>query len=277
MNFRKYMDEFSDEMKFKNYADKTIEAYQRTLWKFLKHFETKYKEPKGIPEREIKEYLKTSISLSQLKHRIGSLKFFYVMVIRQPLKFKYIEYPRKERKLPIVLDTSEIQAMFNVCRNLKHKAIMSLLYSTGMRISELINLKICDIDSKRMVIIIQHGKGNKDRQVPLDNKCLELLRNYAGVYKPKEYLFNGQFSLKYSSRSVEQFLKKYASDSKIKKRVYPHLFRHTSFTHLLEQGTDISLIQKIAGHRSPKTTQMYTHISTRLISSVKTPFNSIAI
>jgi site-specific recombinase XerD len=151
------------------------------------------------------------------------------------------------------------------------------MYSTSIRVSEVISLKIADIDPDRMIIMIRDAKGGKDRQVPLDPILLELIREYYNQYSPAEYLFNGQFDLKYSTRSIAQFLQKYTDAAGINKRVYPHLIRHSSATHLLEAGLDLSIIQKVLGHNSIQTTQGYTHISNTLISRVKTPLSYITI
>jgi site-specific recombinase XerD len=150
--------------------------------------------------------------------------------------------------------------------NLKHRAILTLTYSVGLRVLEVVNLKIVDIDSKRMLIHIENAKGRKDRIVPLSRTVLELLREYFKEYKPKEYLFNGQSSLQYSIGSCQKIYKKYIdSNSSI------HNLRHSSFTNLLESGTDLRIIQKIAGHSSSKTTEIYTHVSNNLLSKVKLP------
>lgn len=150
--------------------------------------------------------------------------------------------------------------------NLKHKTILTLTYSVGLRVSEIVNLKIEDIDSKRMIIQIKNAKGKKDRVVPLSQKVLELLREYFKEYRPKDNLFNGQGSEKYSIQSCQKIYKKY-----IDKKSSIHTLRHSSFTNLLESGTDLRVIQKIAGHSSSKTTEIYTHVSNQILSKVNLP------
>ena len=142
-------------------------------------------------------------------HAISALKLFYTKTIKQPLKFKHIEYPRSEKKLPQIIEKEYLLDQIAKIQNKKHKAIISLAYSTGMRVSEVCNLLISDIDSKRMIITIRQSKGRKDRIVALSEKILEILREYFKEYKPKEYLFNGQFELKYSHRSCNQIVKQY--------------------------------------------------------------------
>jgi len=210
----------------------------------------------------------------------SAIKCFYKYVCHQPNKFKYIEYSKRCNKLPIVLSIEEVQRIIFTASNLKHKTILCLMYSTGIRVGEVISLKISDIDSSRMIINIRDAKGGTDRQVPLDPTLLELLRVYFKQYRPKEYLFNGEdknrnFASKYSESSIRQFLQKYADEAQIKKRVHPHLIRHCHATHLLESGIDLSIIQRILGHKNLSTTQIYTHVSHNLISSVRTPLQFI--
>jgi site-specific recombinase XerD len=213
------------------------------------------------------------------KHRISAVKLFYTLTGKQPLKFKHIEYPRSNKKLPIVLSTDEIQRMFTACENLKHKVILSLLYAAGLRVSELINLKWQHIDRSSMIINIIQAKGKKDRQVMLSPLLIPLLEEYYRKYRPIIYVLNGQGdAAQYSYRSVGEVVKQLAFKAGIKnKRVYTHLLRHCSFTHLVEAGIDINLIQKLAGHSSVKTTMMYCHTSHTLISNIQSPINRIQL
>jgi site-specific recombinase XerD len=182
------------------------------------------------------------------------------------MKFKYIEYPRSEKKLPRVIDKKFLLDKLSLIQNKKHKAILTLAYSTGMRVSEVCNLKIIDIDSKRMVVIIRQSKGRKDRIVALSQKVLEILREYFLEYNPKEYLFNGQFDLQYSHTSCNAIVKQYLG-----KEYHFHLLRHSNATALLEAGTDLRIIQKHLGHSSSKTTEIYTHVSTNILQSMALP------
>jgi site-specific recombinase XerD len=193
-----------------------------------------------------------------------------------PSKIQSIPYPKSERKLPIVLSQAEVQRMFDVCHNLKHKTILAILYSCGLRVSELINLKWQDIDRSRMVINIIAAKGNKDRQVMLSQELINLLTNYWKEYKSKEYVLNGQSAPQYTAKSVGEVIKQLADKAGIKnKRVYTHLMRHNCFTHMVESGIDINLIQRLAGHNNVKTTAIYTHISHNIISNIKSPLSNI--
>ena len=173
---------------------------------------------------------------------------------------------QNRKKLPVVIDGEYIKEQLSKIENIKHKTILTLTYSVGLRVSEVVNLKIEDIDSKRMLIHIKNAKGKKDRIVPLSQTVLELLRKYFKEYKPKEYLFNGQTGGKYSSGSCQKIYKKY-----IDQNSSIHTLRHSSFTNLLENGTDLRIIQKIAGHSSSKTTEIYTHVSNQMLNKVCLP------
>lgn len=208
---------------------------------------------------------------------MSALKLFYSLTGRQPLKFKYIEYPRSEKKLPIVLSQDEIQRMFDVCENIKHRVILAILYGCGLRVSELINLKWEHIDRSRMIINIIAGKGKKDRQVMLPGSLISLFEQYYKQYKPETYVLNGQFSNQYSETSVGAVIKQLAAKAGIKKRVYTHLMRHCSFTHMVESGTDINLIQRLAGHNNVKTTAIYLHLSDSTISKIQSPVSRMRI
>jgi site-specific recombinase XerD len=182
---------------------------------------------------------------------------------------------KRPKKLPDVLSLEEVKQIIDSIDNLKHKTIISLIYSCGLRISECINLKSSDIDSKRMLIKIVQSKGNKDRYLQLSPKLLELLRIYFKSYNPNENLFQGQFRDEYSARSIQNILKRALHKCNIKKRITVHSLRHSFATHLLEQGTDIRIIQEILGHKDIRTTQIYTHISKTKLSQIKNPFDDL--
>jgi site-specific recombinase XerD len=277
MNIGKYISLYSEDLKLKNYSDNTIKNYASQVELFLKHFESVATKPSEISERQIKTWLLEAKTINSRKHRISAVKLFYSLTGKQPLKFKYIEYPRSEKKLPIVLAVDEIQRMFNVCENLKHRVILALIYSCGLRVSELINLQWQHIDRSRMIINIIAAKGKKDRQVALPITLIPLLEKYYHEYKTKPYIMGGQFTNQYSETSVNQVMKQLATKAGISKRVYTHLIRHCTFTHMVEQGTDINLIQRIAGHNNVKTTMMYCHISDNLISKIQSPITAIRI
>jgi len=275
MNISEHTSSFIQEMKRRNYAQNTIDNYASCIAFFFS--KSKKDHPKNINETDIKEFLGQFKEVNTQRNYHSAIKKFYDVCLGQKEKFKYIPYARKNEKLPIVLSVQEIQKMFSVCENLKHKVILSLLYSAGLRVSELINLKWRNIDRSRMIINIIQAKGNKDRQVMLTENIIPLLEKYWHEYKSKDYVLEGQFKEQYSSRSVGEVVKQLASKAGLDKRVYTHLMRHCAFTHMVESGIDINLIQRLAGHSNVKTTNIYLHTSHNLISRINSPLNAITL
>ena len=266
MNIGKYLELYSKDLLLKNYSENTIKNYVSQVKLFLIHFESVANKPSEISETKIKEWLLLAKSLNGRKHRISAIKLFYSLTGKQPLKFKHIEYPRAEKHLPQVIDRDVLIQKINSIKNIKHKAILQLTFSVGLRVSEAVNMKLKDIDSKRMLISIIDAKGHKDRIVPLSPVVLETLREYYKAYRPKVYLFNGQFDLQYSAHSCQLIFKKYIDNNS-----HFHTLRHSSATTLLENGTDLRIIQNILGHSSSKTTEIYTHVSKQMLSKVNLP------
>jgi len=186
-----------------------------------------------------------------------------------------IHRPRREKVLPNVLSKEEVKLILNAHSNIKHKVMLSLIYSCGLRRSELLNLKPNDIDSKRYIVIIRQSKGKKDRITPLSGKILEMLRVYYIAYKPKIWLFEGHGDRQYSEQSLQSVLKQALAKTKIQKPVSLHWLRHSYATHLLESGTDLRYIQELLGHNSSKTTEIYTHVSTKNLQQIKSPFDDL--
>jgi len=276
MNISEHITFFEQEMNRMNYGKQTIENYSSCLKKF---FGQSIKDhPKNINETDIRNFLGTFDEPNTQRGYHSAIKKFYSVCLNQQQKFKYIPYCKKSKKLPIVLSPDEIQRMFNACENLKHKAIFGLMYACGLRVSEVINMKIVDVDSSRMIINVLQAKGKKDRQVMLPLSLLKLLREYFKIYHPKEFLFNGQNSPQYSSRSINEFLKSVALKAGVNnKRIYAHLVRHCTLTHMLENGVDLGVIQKVAGHSNIKTTQGYCHISSNMITKTFSPLQNISL
>lgn len=276
MNIRKYIDDYSRDIQLVYNSEATRNNYKSQIWCFLNHFKDEI-EPKSISNDKIKDWLLEAKTINSRKHRLCALNSFYKITIGMSSKIQKIPYPKSEKKLPIVLSQEEVQKMFNACENLKHKIILSLLYSCGLRVSELINLQWSNIDRSRMVINIIAGKGKKDRQVMLSEQLIPLLESYWKQYKTKNFILGGQFCEKYSSRSVGQVIKQLAKKAKINKRVYTHLMRHNCFTHLVEAGLDINIVKLLAGHSDVRTTMIYCHISHNRISSINSPLNAIKL
>src|SRR5690554_2897293 len=197
---------------------------------------------------------------------INSIKFYYEVVKGMPNRFYSIERPRKKEALPKVISLEEVKGIILKTNNIKHKCIVSLLYSAGLRRSELLNLKLQDIDSKRMSILVKNSKGGKDRVTLLNENVLKDLRKYYKKWKPKKYLFEGKEGTQYSASSVLNIIKKAAKKAGIKKNVSPHILRHSFATHLLENGTDLLYIQELLGHSSSKTTEIYNESRVHLMT-----------
>lgn len=260
------LEKFSNILRVKNYSERTINSYI-SYCNFYINFNKK--ETYSLNEKDLTEYVNNYkySSISQQNQIISSLKLFYKYILnKKNIHLDKIERPRKEKKLPKVIDSELILKNLDEITNLKHKSILSLTFSVGLRVSEIINLKIEHIDSKRMLILIENGKGKKDRFVPLSETILNLLRIYYKEYKPKTYLFNGQNSIQYSVKSCQNIYKKY-----IDNKTSIHNLRHSCFTNLLEVGTNLRIIQTLAGHSNVKTTEIYTHVSKKLLNNIKLP------
>lgn len=262
----------------KRYSKNTIKTYFNYFKDFFNYFKAQNKLEKiqDITTNQINTYIlelinTKNISISQQNQRINAIKFYYEKVLGREKQYYDLHRPKKEYKLPKVLSKNEVKSILNSCDNLKHKSILMLIYSAGLRRSELLNLSISDIDSERMVINIKAAKGMKDRISLLSENLLKLLRDYYKEYKPEKYLFEGQNGGKYSPTSIANVLKKAASRAGIRKTVTPHMLRHSFATHLLEQGTDLRYIQELLGHNSSKTTEIYTHVSKKAIDKIRNP------
>lgn len=258
-----YRRAFLEQMRIMKYAPSSQRTYDAALGVFLSHFTAR---PKDIPADEISKWLGAIQNQSTQKQYHGAIKLFYKIVVHQPRKFNHIFAPRPARKLPVIMDRQQIRTTILSVNNLKHRLILSLLYGCGLRRSEVINLRWADIDRANGVIWIRQAKGQKDRRVMLSQGILQLMEDYYRQHRPVEFVINGQFSPQYSGTSIEQIVKRY-----FPKGIHPHTLRHSFATHLLDQGTDIRIIQDLLGHSSPKTTNIYTHLSTGLISSVASP------
>lgn len=230
-----------------------------------------------LGEDHIRDYILMKIkegkSESTINQIINSIKFYYEMVLNMPNRFYYIERPRPKERLPEVLSKNEVVKIINCTNNIKHKCILSVIYSAGLRVSELTNLKIADIDSDRMVIRVENAKGGKDRYSLLSTNVLNDLRIYFKAYNPLLYLFEGFNDRAYSASSVLKLLKAASAKTGITKPVKTHMLRHSFATHLLEQGTDLRSIQTLLGHRTIKTTQIYTHVANNVMKTIKNPLD----
>jgi len=266
-------------MAHKRYSESTIATYLDAAKSFLI-----FTYPKPINSvtnddvvRYVNEYIiKRGLSFSYQNQVVNAVKLFFREIENSNLDVDKLERPRREYKLPNVLSKEEVASILKVHTNIKHKAMLSLIYACGLRRGELLNLKPTDIDSKRGLLIIKQAKGRKDRIAPISEKIIELLREYYKMYKPKIWLFEGQnASEQYSEKSLQNVLKQALEKAKIKKPVTLHWLRHSYATHLLEAGTDIRYIQELLGHKSSKTTEIYTHVSTKSLQKIKSPFDDL--
>jgi site-specific recombinase XerD len=215
------------------------------------------------------------ISPSQQNQRINAIKFYYEKVLGRNKAYYHLNRPRKQKVLPNILTVEEVGLILKQCKNLKHKCILMTLYSGGLRRSELINLKITDIDSQRMLIRITQSKGNKDRHTLLSEKLLKLLRDYYKFCKPEYWLFEGQGGGQYSATSIANILRNALKKAQINKHATPHTLRHSFATHLLEQGINLRYIQEILGHSCITTTEIYTHVSSKQLTKIKNPLDNL--
>jgi len=263
----------------KRYSKSTIKTYcdaLRVFFTYHKHISIQRITMQHIIQFNNEYIIGRSLSISYQNQFVNALKLFYLIIQNTNVIIENIARPRREYRLPNVLSKEEVKLILNTHRNLKHRTMLCLLYSCGLRSGELLNLQPIHIDSKRNIILIKQSKGKKDRIVPLSSKILEMLREYYRLYKPKTYLFEGQkIGEKYDSRSLQLVLKQAVKKAGIQKPVTIHWLRHSYATHLLESGTDLRYIQELLGHNSSKTTEIYTHVSTKNIQQIKSPFDDL--
>lgn len=266
LKYKSTLENFEKILKLRNYSNNSIEMYSHYVLKLMEFFN---KPALHITSKEMKEYLinYNYSSISQQNQIYSALKLFCKYILNIKLLDKvFLERPRKEKHLPQVIDKDYMLDRISKIDNLKHRSIISLTFGTGMRVSEICNLKIEDIDSKKMIIYVKQAKGRKDRIVPISQYNLELLRFYYKQYRPKVYLFNGQLDLKYSHGSCNKIVKKYLGEC-----YHFHVIRHSYATTLLESGVDLRYIQDLLGHNSSKTTEIYTHVSLKKLNNIPLP------
>jgi integrase/recombinase XerD len=262
----------------KRYSKNTVKVYQEALQVFLRFFQDKQVEQ--ITNADIVNFnntyiLKKKLSSSYQNQVINAIRLFYRKIEHRQLDIDGLERPRREKKLPEIFSLDEIQRLFEATENVKHRTILMLIYSAGLRRGEVLNLQPRDIDSQRMVIHIHGGKGKKDRIVPLSTVILEQLRTYYITYRPKVYLFEGQAGGQYSERSIQLVFVQAKAKAGIKKNSSLHTLRHSYATHLLESGVNLRYIQELLGHSSPKTTQIYTHVTSEGIRKIESPLDRL--
>lgn len=271
------LNKFTQLLQIKGYSKNTIASYTSHLRLYAQVFKVN-----NWSSHTNKELLNNSFQLihkkdmaySTQKQFIGALKLFYLELYNRPIYLDALRPTRKATVLPNVLSQQELKRLFKRTTNLKHKAMLVTIYSLGLRSGELLQLKISDFDKDRSVVTIKQAKGKKDRVVVYPERLKVLLRNYYNIYRPKTYLFEGQKG-QYTASSLAKVFKNAMQRAKINKSATLHTLRHSYATHLLEQGTDIRVIQKLLGHKNIKTTQIYTHVAKTELLKVKSPIDLI--
>ena len=266
-------------MELRGYSRSTINSYVKCIETLAVHY---HSSPDLLSDEQIRAYLhqrltKDSLSRSWLNQFISALKIFYCEVLKRDWKRMDIPRPRKQRKLPVILSKEEVKQLMDITANLKHRALLMLIYSAGLRLGEARRLKASDIDSSRMLVRVQQAKGFKDRYSILSPKALELLREYWKKYRPVVWLFETRRGKQMSQSAVGIAFRKALRKAGIRKQTGIHGLRHSFATHLLEQGVSLPLIQKLLGHRSLKTTSVYLHVQEYSVHSVRSPLDFISI
>ena len=268
---------FEKVLVLRRYSPNTIRTYVGKVQAFVDYQGI---DIANLSQEKIEDYFfqlasRKKLSISSQKQLAGALTLLYESVFNRKIHFTFIEGLRKEFRLPCVLSAKEVSTLLSSITNVKHRTILSLIYSAGLRIGEAINLKIADIDSQRMKVRIRQGKGNKDREVMLSEKILRELRIYWKQYQPNTYLFEGQGGTQYSASSIQRAFKRALLKADISKPATVHTLRHSFATHLLEKGVDIRYIQKLLGHKSITTTQIYTHLTDQGMDKITSPFDDL--
>ena len=270
---------FKNWLRSKRYSENTIRTYLDAMKSFLVFHNTK--SVADLTNDDVIQYnndyiLRHNLSASYQNQIVNAIKLFFKTVQDKKIDIDKVHRPKRSKILPNVLSKEEVKLILEAHGNIKHKAMLSMIYSCGLRRSELLYLKFSDIDSKRGIVIIRQSKGRKDRIAPLSLKILTILRGYYTAYKPKVWLFEGQDAgTQYSEQSLQSVLKQALQKTGITKPVTLHWLRHSYATHLLESGTDLRYIQELLGHNSSKTTEIYTHVSTKSIQQIKSPFDDL--
>ena len=265
-------------LQLKAYSPSTIRTYHSEFTQLLLLLQ-EHSVYDLTPERLRSYFLycinELKLSENTLHSRINAIKFYFEQVLKREKFFFDIPRPKKPSILPKVIHPQDIKRLFEVTTNLKHNTMLKFCYGMGLRVSEIVAVKITDIDSKNMQVLIERSKGKKDRYVNLPETLLEQLRLYFKEYKPKKFLFEGQYGEQYSVRSAQKVFSDAMKKAKINKVVGVHGLRHSFATHLLEAGTDITFIQQLLGHNDLKTTQIYIHVSKKSIKNIKSPLDTM--
>lgn len=276
---RQHIEKFRQWLQFRRYSPSTIKTYCDAASGFLAFLQPRRAEE--VTNSDMQDYVNRYIlpagySFAMQNQAVNAAKLLFREVIRSRLEVDKLERPRREHKLPNVLSKEEVKAILDAPVNLKHRAMLSLIYACGLRRSELLNLKPSDVDSKRGLLIIRQAKGRKDRVAPIPDRMVEMLREYYKRYRPKVWLFEGQKpGMRYSPTSLQEVLKAAIEKAGVNRNATLHWLRHSYATHLLENGTDLRFIQELLGHKSSRTTEVYTHVTDNSIKKIRSPFDDL--
>jgi integrase/recombinase XerD len=264
-----------EDMRIRNFTPGTQKADAAYVGAFARHFG---RPPDQLGLQEIRAYQvylveEKRVSASYLNAQVCALRFFYRVTLGRDWDIKQILTAKQPKKLPVVPSVEEVDAFLRSVRNPKHRAVLTTIYATGLRIAEVTGLRIADIDSRRMCIRVEQGKGRKDRYVPLSPRLLELLRDYWRIERPSPWLFPacGKANRPVTPGTVQEVCRKLHAQGPLTKKITPHLLRHACATHLMEAGVRTPLIQKLLGHASPKTTARYQHVSMHALREAPCP------
>ncbi len=282
-HFKSCPQAYLEHMNLHNYSWNTINSYHHLLLRFLNTYQTKsITQINAFSVNEIDAYHKglvqrKGVSYSIINQSVNAIKLYFRTIVGIEIDSKEIIRPAKAKKLPSIYSLEEVQRIIKAIDNLKHRAIVFLIYSAGLRVSEAIAMEVVDLQFDRMMINVRGGKGKKDRFTLLSKRAASLLKEYIASYEPERYLFEGQYGDRYSAGSIRKIIKRAKERAGVKTEGSTHSLRHSFATHLLEAGTDLRYIQSLLGHSNSKTTEIYTHVSTRHLSSIKSPGDFINI
>jgi len=269
---------YLNELNLRRYSSNTKRAYISSFRNFMEFFSQDTLS--NLTDSDVNNYIthiveEKKVSPAIQKQAINAIKFYFEKVLRRKVDNYQYKRPKREKTLPQVLSEKEIASILLTLKNLKHRTILTVIYSSGLRLSELLNLKTEDIDWDRKLISVKSGKGRKDRYTLLSPRLEKLLKDYLYYYKPSEYLFEGQKGGKYSPKSVQNIMQNAVKAAGITKHATVHTLRHSFATHLLENGTDLRYIQELFGHASSRTTEIYTHVSKKSIGKIRSPLDNL--
>ncbi|MFP4664931.1 MAG: site-specific tyrosine recombinase/integron integrase [Bacteroidales bacterium] len=272
-------DKFTKWLRYRRYSESTVATYSKAIKSLMRYVSPKMAE--DVTEEDVVDFIHGYLIHNGYSHTyqnqvISAVKLFFNTVYQTAFDIERIKRPRRVHKLPNVLSKQEIKSILDAPTNVKHRTILRMIYGCGLRRSEALSLKLSDVDSKRKLLIIRNAKGKKDRIVPVSDKMLVMLRDYYKMYRTKTWLFEGRMpGTQYTATSLREVLYNAVKKAGINKPVTPHWLRHSYATHLLESGTDLRYIQELLGHKSSRTTEIYTHVTVKSLQNIRSPLDDL--